>query len=64
MSAPRGKCPQCGGPVALLPANPFRPFCSERCRLLDLGDWLDERRAIPGEDAVPEPEATPPEEGA
>jgi uncharacterized protein len=28
---------------------PFRPFCSERCRLIDLGAWLSEQRAIPGE---------------
>jgi uncharacterized protein len=28
---------------------PFRPFCSERCRLIDLGAWLSEKRAIPGE---------------
>jgi len=27
----------------------FRPFCSERCRLIDLGQWLDERYVIPGE---------------
>jgi len=38
-----------------LPASPWRPFCSERCRLLDLGEWLSERRAIPGEDALPDP---------
>jgi endogenous inhibitor of DNA gyrase (YacG/DUF329 family) len=31
---------------------PFRPFCSERCRLIDLGAWLSEQRAIPG-DAAP-----------
>jgi endogenous inhibitor of DNA gyrase (YacG/DUF329 family) len=32
---------------------PFRPFCSERCRLIDLGAWFSEQRAIPG-DAPPE----------
>jgi endogenous inhibitor of DNA gyrase (YacG/DUF329 family) len=45
-----------------LPASPWRPFCSERCHLLDLGEWLSGRRAIPGEEAVPEPEHTPPDE--
>jgi endogenous inhibitor of DNA gyrase (YacG/DUF329 family) len=35
------------------PTAPFRPFCSERCRLIDLGAWLSEQRAIPG-DSVPE----------
>jgi endogenous inhibitor of DNA gyrase (YacG/DUF329 family) len=34
---------------------PFRPFCSERCRLIDLGAWLSEQRAIPGE-SVPQQE--------
>jgi len=28
--------------------NPFRPFCSERCKLIDLGAWAEERYAIPG----------------
>jgi len=30
--------------------NPHRPFCSERCRLLDLGAWAQERYRIPAED--------------
>lgn len=29
--------------------NPFRPFCSERCRLIDLGKWASEEYRIPGE---------------
>jgi uncharacterized protein len=33
--------------------NPFRPFCSDRCRLIDLGGWLSEQRSIPGESAPP-----------
>jgi hypothetical protein len=44
------KCPQCGAPVAW-EGNPDRPFCSERCRLVDLSGWLGERYAIPGEPA-------------
>lgn len=31
--------------------NPFRPFCSERCRVLDLQGWLNEEYRVPGEDA-------------
>jgi hypothetical protein len=31
-------------------ASPFRPFCSERCKLIDLGAWVSEQRAIPGEE--------------
>ncbi len=36
--------------------NPFRPFCSERCRLIDLGKWASEEYRIPGgkKDAPPE----------
>jgi endogenous inhibitor of DNA gyrase (YacG/DUF329 family) len=40
-------CPQCKKQVAWAD-NPFRPFCSERCRLVDLGAWLDEKYTIPG----------------
>jgi len=40
---------------------PFRPFCSERCRLIDLGAWLSEQRAIPGE-STPAPENSVTEE--
>ena len=42
-------CPQCRKPVQWRADNPWRPFCSERCKLIDLGDWAAERHAIPGE---------------
>ena len=42
------KCPQCGKETEYK-GNEFRPFCSERCKLLDFGDWADERFAIPTE---------------
>jgi uncharacterized protein len=32
-------------------ANPFRPFCSERCRLIDLGAWVTERYRVSGDPA-------------
>ena len=32
-------CPTCGKKVEWTPANKYRPFCSERCRLIDLGKW-------------------------
>ena len=41
------KCPQCKKPV-LWQDNPDRPFCSERCRLIDLGRWADESYRIAG----------------
>lgn len=42
----------------------WRPFCSERCRLIDLGEWINEEKAIPGEPAdVPPDENWGKEEG-
>jgi len=35
-------CPGCGGDSVYAPSNPFRPFCSERCKGLDLGAWASE----------------------
>ncbi len=46
-------CPVCGKPVPWTPASKWRPFCSERCRMVDLGGWLGERYRIPGEPAAP-----------
>ncbi len=46
-------CPTCARPIEWSDANPYRPFCSERCRLIDLGDWLTEKHVIPGEAAAP-----------
>jgi uncharacterized protein len=51
MAPTRVKCPTCGRELEWQ-AAPFRPFCSERCRLIDFGAWLSERRAIPGETAA------------
>ena len=47
-------CPNCGRPVLWTEASRWRPFCSERCRLIDLGAWFSEERAIPAEDAAPD----------
>ncbi len=44
-------CPTCGREVPWTPASRWRPFCSERCRLIDLGQWAAERYRIPGEEA-------------
>lgn len=40
-------CPICGKPALFSPENRFRPFCSERCRLIDLGQWATESYRIP-----------------
>jgi endogenous inhibitor of DNA gyrase (YacG/DUF329 family) len=52
-------CPTCRT-RATWEDNPWRPFCSERCRLLDLGKWLNEEYAVPAEDD--DPLSEPPEE--
>jgi uncharacterized protein len=59
------KCPTCGRAVAWTAQSPYRPFCSERCRLVDLGAWFSEQRSIPDEtpaeewDAADDPDASP-----
>ena len=40
-------CPECGAEVAWARENAFRPFCSERCRLIDLGAWANEQYRVP-----------------
>jgi endogenous inhibitor of DNA gyrase (YacG/DUF329 family) len=40
-------CPTCKKEVAYSNDNQFRPFCSKRCRLIDLGAWLEEGYSIP-----------------
>lgn len=45
-------CPQCGEPAVIGPGNPDRPFCSERCRLIDLGDWLSGNHRLPSDEPV------------
>jgi len=48
------RCPKCGV-QADYHGNPWRPFCSQRCQQLDLGDWADEGYRIAG-DPVPNPQ--------
>jgi len=52
-------CPVCGKSTAFTAANRWRPFCSERCRVSDLGAWATESYRIPakeGEDDNPPPD--------
>ena len=46
-------CPGCGGPSLYRADNPWRPFCSERCRNLDFGAWASESYRV---QARPEPD--------
>lgn len=43
------KCPTCGKEIEYRQDNPWRPFCSERCKLIDLGEWASDSYVIPGE---------------
>jgi hypothetical protein len=56
-------CPICGADVPWTEASRWRPFCSERCRTIDLGEWAAQRRAIPGS-APDTTEETPPQSTA
>ena len=54
-------CPRCGKGLAWEAANRFRPFCSERCKMIDLGAWASESYRIPVADSKDEPEVDAPE---
>ncbi len=45
------RCPQCGGDSVWSADNRFRPFCCERCKLIDLGAWASEAYRVPLQDA-------------
>ncbi|MDR3416697.1 MAG: DNA gyrase inhibitor YacG [Nevskia sp.] len=52
MEAPlTAACPRCSAKARLDAQNPWRPFCSERCKLIDLGNWLEGRYTLPAEEA-------------
>jgi len=48
----RFPCPKCGNP-SFWTNNPYRPFCSERCKMIDLGAWASEDYRIPEQTAQP-----------
>ena len=43
-------CPRCGGPAEFTPTNEWRPFCSERCKMIDLGAWASESYRVAGQE--------------
>ena len=47
MTARKVRCPQCGGESLWSPENTWRPFCSERCKQIDLGCWASDSYRIP-----------------
>ncbi len=52
MTALKANCPHCGETTHLDQSNPYRPFCSERCRLIDLGAWLEGSHRIASDELV------------
>ena len=56
------KCPTCGKEIEYSSANPWRPFCSERCKLIDLGAWASESYRVPVQEGGDPLSETPPGE--
>ena len=56
---PKVRCPQCGTESVWSSEKKWRPFCSERCKLIDLGCWADESYRVP----VQETQGLPDEDG-
>jgi uncharacterized protein len=52
-------CPSCGKATVFTPSNKWRPFCSERCRLTDLGAWASESYRIAAKPGADEGAGTP-----
>jgi uncharacterized protein len=55
-------CPTCRKPVHWSPTNRYRPFCSQRCQMIDLGAWASEDYRIPENDEDVDAEALDDEE--
>jgi endogenous inhibitor of DNA gyrase (YacG/DUF329 family) len=53
-------CPACGAQVRWVPESRFRPFCSERCKLVDLGAWATERYRVAADDEASPDDRPPP----
>lgn len=51
------RCPACTGPSLYASQNPYRPFCSARCKGVDLGAWASESYSLPEQDSDPLSEA-------
>ncbi len=49
---PKIKCPQCKEPT-FWEDNPYRPFCGERCKQVDLGNWADGSYSLPAQEEAP-----------
>ena len=47
-------CPTCGTQVEWIEKNTYRPFCSDRCKLIDFGQWATEQHSIAGAPSFPD----------
>jgi hypothetical protein len=56
-------CPRCGQKAPFAPKNKWRPFCSERCKMIDLGKWAAEDYRVPDNEKPADDDSTskPPE---
>ena len=54
-------CPICGAAVPWTAENRWKPLCSERCKLIDLGQWATEKYRVPAEEQEPEEEPPQPQ---
>ena len=63
MKAKIVRCPQCGGDSEWSVNNAFRPFCCERCKLIDLGAWASESYRVADTDTPPNSERDPNADG-
>lgn len=54
-------CPTCGATVTWSTENRWKPFCSERCKMIDLGQWATEKYRVPAEEQEPDDESPQPQ---
>jgi len=52
-------CPRCGAPASFSTENKWRPFCSERCKMIDLGCWASEAYRVPESEPAPSEDDAP-----
>jgi len=55
-------CPTCQKIVPWNETEPYRPFCSKKCQLIDFGDWASERNSIPVENPLSETDEEDPDD--
>ena len=53
-------CPRCGKSNEWTPENAYRPFCSERCKMIDFGAWATEKYRVPVTEDKDDPESEAP----